>query len=115
MASFTKNDIIAVLREDKKAVEELKKENAELKEKIRLLMENNREFAELVQSLDTEVKKLMEERPSVYEYHFKKGGWRQKGAADTGKLELEKDVDVKRINSQLEEILRMLKSTKTNK
>lgn len=116
MASFTKDEIVSVLREDKKKFRELKKENQELREKIDSLVENNQEFAELVQNMDKEVKELTENQRKRYEYHFEKGGWDEKGSLDEKKMKIKKDhLDLKNINAQLEEIVRMLKIHKKEK
>lgn len=105
--------LIAELKEDMKKVRKLKKENKLLKDQVNGLLQNNSKFTSLVEALDERLKEASEAVPGRFEYHFMEGGWRQKGALKKSRMELSrKKADIQDINSQLEEIIRLMKKNK---
>lgn len=105
--------LVTALKDDLKTVKKLKKENQLLKDQINGLLQNNTKFTALVESLDDRLKQATDVLPGKFEYHFMEGGWQTKGSLKKQKIELgRKKVDIQNINSQLEEIIRLLKGSK---
>lgn len=106
-------DIVLSLKEDMKTVKKLKSENKALKEQISGLLQNNSKFTALVESLDERLREANELVPQNFEYHFEGGGWQPKGALKKHQISIrKKKLDIKNINAQLEEIIRLLKRNK---
>jgi len=115
-------DPIEILERDKAIVAKLKKENERLKKEIKILMRNNKTLTELFQVLEEKFLnhiKIKTEKKSdeKYIYDYDRGGWIEKDALDVEKskkkLELpEKDLNIHRINLQLDEVNRLMKLLK---
>jgi hypothetical protein len=106
-------ELVTALKDDLKTVKKLKKENQLLKDQINGLLQNNSKFTALVESLDDRLKQATEVLPGRFEYHFMEGGWLPKDGLKKHKIELGKrKADIQNINSQLEEIIRLLKGSK---
>ena len=91
----------------------IKKEIKGLKDKTESLIINNRKLSELVEAMEKEIGLLRTDAGKKYVYRYEMGGWRQSGDIDAKKLHLDKkNVTVGDINSQLREIMRLLKRHK---
>jgi uncharacterized membrane protein len=109
IAECTSDDPKEILKRDKEIFDELRKENASLKEDVRRIAKSNENFVKLVEMMEEKVKKLTEDVRKSYVYSYEKGGWMEKEALDEGKIELApSQLSVDSINNQLAEILRMI-------
>lgn len=111
---YSGGDPIKMLADARAAIRELKaRERGRKGRKVppshdNLLIRNNSKFAELVLVLEKKVKALTEENAKIYKYSYGRG-WIEKDSANPKKLKLVKrKVSVQEINSQLEEILRLI-------
>jgi len=118
---YSSEDPVKMLAEARAAIRELKARERGMKapkgpkHHDSLFIRNNSKFAELVLVLERRVKALTEENAKVYKYSYEKGGWLEKDAADPKKLKIVKSrVSVQEINSQLEEILRLIRAHSRN-
>jgi hypothetical protein len=110
LEKHTENDPVKTLSEARCIAKDLKERNRRLMDEIGMILENNERFAELVILLENKVKTLTEERIKSYKYSFDKGGWVEKAAADREKLSMASHaISIEKINTQLEEILRLIK------
>lgn len=106
-------DPVETLANARDAIRKLKAENREILRRWDLLLNSNYKFAELVILMEKRVRELTEERSKTYKYSYGQG-WIEKDSADPKKLNIVKpDVSVQEINSQLEEIMRLIKMHST--
>ncbi len=104
---------LKILERDKVFVDRLKKENERLKEQIKVLLKNNKTFTELIEVLEDKILSLSRDVGKKYVYDYERGGWIIDGSLDKQKMELKKDkVDVRKLNQQLAEIIRLMKMHK---
>ncbi|MCJ7645533.1 hypothetical protein MUO65_01295, partial [bacterium] len=106
---YAESDPVTTLSKARSSIREMKASNRELSKRADLLLKNNSKFAELVMVLERKVKALTEEQAKIYKYSYGKG-WIEKDSADPKKLKIVKGrVSVQEINTQMEEILRLIK------
>lgn len=104
------NEVLKTLEEDIKRVKKLKRDNKDLRKKVKNLLENNRKFAGLVKQLDRKSDAFKNQKMI---YDFGKGGMITKNELERHKLDLEKNkVTLKGINTQLQEILQLMEKNK---
>ncbi len=113
LAKTSTEDPKKILKRDRKIFRKLIDENEKLKEDIRKLTKNNKEFVKLIEVMEERVRKLTEDVKKNYVYSYEKGGWIEKESFDKGKVELApSQLTVDSINNQLAEILRMIERHK---
>ncbi|MBN2101648.1 MAG: hypothetical protein JW716_02130 [Candidatus Aenigmarchaeota archaeon] len=99
-----------ILEKNKNLILRMRKENQVLSRKVKMIAENNSEFAGLVEILESEIQSLTDNVSDKYRYSFEDGGWVEKGTGRKAVLEeVFKNPDINVINAQLEEILRLVK------
>lgn len=103
-----------ILARDKEIVAGLRRKNTELKKKVNTLMRSNKKMVALVEELDTRVQELSTHVQKHHRYSFEEGGWHSDDEVQKKKLELnEEGASIESINTQLTEILRLIRRNKT--
>lgn len=104
---------VQVLKELRKKSTKLKSERNHLEKEVRALCRNNEMLIDMLELLERAVSKLREKSRRKYVYSFEDGGWMEKYGMKKTKMRLvEKGVSIKKINEQLEEIVRLSKRYK---
>ena len=107
--STSLKDPVSTIIHAKFSYGEIKKENAELREKVEKLLENNRKLSELAESLEGEIEEMKARKSEKFVYSYGKGGWKESIGLEDSKLHLRKsDVNIEDINDQLKEIMKLL-------
>jgi len=107
---MTDRNVLKILERDKVFVSKLKKKNEKLKEQIKVLLKNNKILTELIEVLEDKILSLTQDVGKKYVYDYERGGWIIDGSLDKQKMELKEDkVDVRKLNQQLAEIIRLMK------
>jgi hypothetical protein len=100
---------IKILKRDKILVSNLKKENEKLKREVEILLRNNKTLVELIEVLEEKIRKFITTNKEKYIYDFERG-WVEKDSLERGKIEIDKkDMNLEKVNLQLEEILKLMK------
>ncbi len=106
-------DPVTTLRDAKMSFVSIRKEATELKERNRLLLENNRKFAELVELMGGLIAKLRIDAGKKFVYSYGDGGWGEAGKDGRSAITLKKNnVTVEDINKQLMEISHLINKYK---
>jgi hypothetical protein len=108
----TDADPVTTLRDARMSFVSIKKEAMQMKEKNRLLLENNRRFADLVEIMGNLIAKLRVDAGKRYSYSFNEGGWGESGKDGKSAIKLAKHVTVEDINKQLMEITHLINKYK---
>jgi hypothetical protein len=101
-------DPVSTLRDAKLSFVSIRKEATELKEKNRLLMDNNQKFSELVELMGNVISKLRMDAGKKYSYSFGQGGWGESGKEGKSGMVLKKHASIEDINKQLLEITHLI-------
>jgi len=111
--SISGEDPVKTLSKAKHTFKAMKDELRNLREQNIALMTNNQKFAQLVESMEKQLKALRAEMGRKYVYSYNAGGWGQMGDIDRTRLDMKKKtVTVSDINNQLAEIMRLLRRYK---
>ncbi|MCD6496469.1 MAG: hypothetical protein J7K54_04305 [Candidatus Aenigmarchaeota archaeon] len=112
--SIADGDPVTTLQRAERTFKSAKEELIQLRKENKALMLNNQKFAELVESMEKELKRLHTEMGRKYIYSYNAGGWGEAAAARLNNIKLEgkKTVTVSDINKQLAEIMRILRHYK---
>ncbi len=107
------DDPVSTITKAKQSYMQMKRENNDLRQRLKTIMLNNNKFSELVEAMEKEIERIRSVKDETYAYNYGEGGWGEVDEADKDSIHLkEKEVTFEDINNQLMEIMRLLKKYK---